>query len=239
MNRTNVLVVFCLLLSAALAQNTPGPNVDTRSVVVTATGTAYGEPDEASFDAGVSVLNADVQAATERVNEQVSSLINALKAAGVAERDVRTVNFSIFPEPRYDNQGQVTQMRYRVLNTLRVTVRDTAQLGTLLGASVEAGANDVSNVVYTFSNRGVLERQARKQAMAKARQKATQLARFGQTQLGEVRRITEGGNNADPFADEDLAFAATDLSESARFDVPVSSGQLAVTVSVQVTFGLR
>lgn len=235
MRRTKLLLVgLLLLLSTAFAQNAPGAN--TKSVTVTATGTAYGTPDEAGFDAGVSVLNADVQVATERVNERISSLMIALKAAGIAERDIRTVNFSVFPEPRYDNQGQVTQMRYRVINTLHVTVRDTAQLGTLLGASVEAGANDVSNVIYNFSNRGVLERQARRQAMARARQKATQLARFGQAQLGEVRRITEGTNPTQPF--EEVAFASAESADS-RFEVPVSSGQLAVTVSVQVTFGLK
>ncbi len=231
-----ILLVGLLLLSPALAQNAPGEAA--KSVTVTATGTAYGTPDEAGFDAGASVLNADVQVAIDQVNERVSSLMDALLTAGVAERDVRTVNFSVFPEPRYDNQGQVTQMRYRVINTLHVTVRDTAQLGTLLGASVEAGANDVSNVVYNFSNRGVLERQARRQAMARARQKATQLTRFGQAQLGEVRRIVEGMNPNQPF--EDRTFdTSMDLAQNESFEVPVSSGQLAVTISVQVTFGLK
>ena len=236
MNRTKVLLVsFCLLCAAPTVFAQPQA---VRSVIVTATGTAYGEPDQASFDAGVSVLNADVRAATTQVNERVSSLMSALKAAGVAERDVRTVDFSVFPEPRYDNQGQVTQMRYRVVNTLHVTVRDTAQLGTLLGTSVEAGANDVSNVSYNFSDRGVLERQARKQAMARARQKATQLTRFGQAQLGEVRRIVEGTNPNQPFEARTFA-TGMDLAQNESLEVPVSGGQLAVTVSVQVTFGLR
>lgn len=235
MGRTKLLLVgLLLLLPTALAQSAPGAS--TKSVTVTATGTAYGTPDEAGFDTGVSVLNADVQVAIDQVNERVSSLMSALETAGVAERDVRTLIFTVFPEPRYDNQGQVTQMRYRVINTLHVTVRDTAQLGTLLGASVEAGANDVSNVIYNFSNRGILERQARRQAMARARQKATQLARFGQAQLGEVRRIAEGTNPTQPF--EDIAFASAESADS-RFEVPVSTGQLAVTISVQVTFGLK
>ena len=230
-----ILLVGLLLVSPAFAQNAPGAN--TKSVSVTATGTAYGTPDEAGFDAGASVLNADVQVATDQVNKQVSSLTSALKTAGVAERDVRTVNFSVFPEPRYDNQGQVTQMRYRVTNTLHVRVRDTAQLGALLGASVAAGANEVSSVAYSFSNRDILERQARRQAMARARQKAAQLAKFGQTQLGEVRRIAERTSALQPFESR-LFTESADFADSSP-EVPVSSGQLAVTVSVQVTFGLK
>jgi len=238
MNRLKGLfVIVCLLVPVALAQRGPAPG-SAGGVTVTATGTAYGEPDEASFDAGVSALNADVQTATTRVSEQVSSLMDALRAAGVAERDIRTSSFTVYPEPAYGRNGQLREMRYRVANTLHVTVRDPAQLGALLGSSVEAGANEVSNVVYTFADRSALERQAREQAMANAREKAEQLAQFGGTELGQVQRIIEGRDNAAPFADEDFAIEAASLA-SGKFDVPVSSGELAVTIAVQVTFGLE
>jgi uncharacterized protein YggE len=228
------LVFPCLVflfLSAALAQTAGG-------VTVTATGTAYGEPDEASFDAGVSALNTDVQVATTQVNERVSSLMAVLREAGVAERDIRTSSFTVYPEPAYGPNGQIRQMRYRVSNTIHVTVRDTAQLGALLGSSVEAGANEVSNVVYTFSDRSALERQAREQAMTRGRDKAEQLAQFGGAALGEVQRITEGmqSGGVAPFAD--FRVESMDAADASS-EVPVSSGQLAVTVSVQVTFGLK
>jgi uncharacterized protein len=239
MNRVKVLFLLALLpVSLAFAQRAPAPTPP-GGVSVTATGTAYGEPDEVSFDAGVSALNADVQVATARVNGRVSSLLDALRAAGVADEDIRTSSFTIYPEPAYGPNGVIREMRYRVANTLHVTVRDTAQLGALLGSSIEAGANEVSNVVYTFADRSALERQAREEAMANAREKAEQLAQFGGAELGEVRRIIEGGNRADPFADDIVALASGADMESARFDVPVSSGQLAVTVAVRVTFGLE
>jgi uncharacterized protein len=240
MNRSKqLLFLACLLVSTAWAQNAPRPSDPAGGVSVTATGTAYGEPDEASFDAGVSALNPDVQVATRRVNERVSSLTDALRGAGVAEEDIRTSSFTIYPEPAYNRNGQLREMRYRVANIVHVTVRDTAQLGALLGSSIEAGANEVSNVVYTFADRSALERLAREEAMASAREKAEQLAQLGGAELGRVRRIVEGSHRADPFADEDFAFEAAGSLDSARFDVPVSSGQLAVTVSVQVTFGLE
>ena len=238
MNRLKGLfVLVCLLVPVAFAQRGPAPS-PAGGVTVTATGTTYGEPDEASFDAGVSALNADVQVATARVSERVSSLTDALRGAGVAEEDIRTSSFTIFPEQSYNNQGQPSRLRYRVANVVHVTVRDTSQLGALLGASVEAGANEVSNVVYTFADRSALERQAREQAMTQAREKAEQLAQLGGAELGEVRRIVEGSNRADPF-DEVARFASGADSAESGFDVPVSSGQLAVTVSVQVTFGLE
>ena len=229
-DRTKLLVCLAMLLPVAFAQ---AP----KSVTVNATGTVYGEPDEASFDAGVSALNADVQVATTAVSRRVSSLLEALRAAGIADKDIRTSNFTIYPEQNYDNNGQPTSLRYRVTNTVHVTLRDMAQLGALLGRSVEAGANEISNVVYTFSSQDALERQAREQAMNAARTKAEQLARFGGAELGAVRRITEGpqAGGGGPLP----SFRMDSVAAEAGAAVPVSSGQLAVTVSVQVVFGLK
>ncbi len=229
-DRTKLLLVCLALLPFAFAQNAP------RGVTVSATGTAYGEPDEASFDAGVSALNADVQAATAEVSQKSQSLLEALRSAGVAVKDVRTNNFTIYPEQNYDNNGQPASVRYRVTSTVHVTLRDTAQLGSLLNGSIEAGANEISNVVYTFSNQEALERQAREQAMTRAREKAEQLAQFGGATLGEVRQISEsqsGGSAPVPM------FRMESMAADAGAEVPVSSGQLAVTVSVQATFGLK
>ena len=237
MNRTKLLWI-CLwlgagaLLSAAWAQAEGGAGV-----AVSATGTVYGAPDRAAFDAGVSVLAEDVEQATAGVSERVSSLLAALTAAGVAEADVHTVAFNIFPEQLYDDRGQPTRLRYRVVNSVRVTVRDPERLGTLLGKSVAAGANEVANVVYTVADPGALEQQARARAMGAARDKAEQLARLGGAELGELRQVREGaladGGVPLPFARNESLLAADAAS------VPVAGGQLEVTVSVSVVYGLR
>ena len=224
---------FGALLPAAWAQAGAEGRAE---VAVSATGTVYGVPDRASFDAGVNVLGGDVAQVTARVSERVRGLLAALTAAGVAEADVRTVSFNVFPEQLYEG-GQPTGLRYRVVHTVRVTVRDTEQLGTLLGESVAAGANEVSNIVYTAADPGALEQQARVQAMRAVRAKAEQLARLGGAELGEVRRIVEqtGANGGVPV---DL-FRAESVSADMKMSVPVAGGQLEVTVSVSVVYALR
>lgn len=232
MNRKLLLASLALLLlPAALAQ--PGR----KSITVSATGVAYGEPDEASFDAGVSALNEDVQAATKAVSDRVARLLEALQAAGVAEQDIRTTNFTIYPEQNYDNNGQPTTLRYRVLNTVHVTVRDTAELGSLLGQSVEAGANEVSNIAFAVSNPAALERAAREQAMNAAHAKAVQLAKLAPVELGAVRQISEASQSASPQPLPQFRMEAAAADGSAS--VPISSGQLAVTVTVQVTYSIK
>ncbi len=234
MNRTKLLltVLALLVLPVALAQ--PGRG----GLSVTASGTAYGEPDKASFDAGVSALNEDVQAASSAVSEGVSSLLSALRQAGVTEEDIRTTNVSIYPEQSYDANGQPGKLRYRVTNTVHVTVRDVAGLGNLLGLSVEAGANEISNVVYSVSNPAALERQAREVAVDSAHAKAVQLAALATAELGRVRQISEmaQGDAAQPLP---MARMEAMSADAAGASMPVSSGQLAVTVTVHVVYDIK
>lgn len=237
MKRTLLRVGFWLGVGMFLTMAAAQPGGRPGSVSVSATGTVYGSPDRAGFDAGVSVLAEDVGQATARVSERVSSLLAALSAAGVAETDLRTVGFNIFPEQLYDDRGRPTRLRYRVVTTVRVTVRDPKQLGALLGASVEAGANEVANVAYTVADPGALERAARARAMRAARLKAEQLAQLGGAELGSLRAVREGaftdGGGPSPLLRSESLAAADGAG------VPVAGGQLEVTVAVEVVYGLE
>ena len=224
-----LIILLALLSSLGWAQDTLSNN----TISVTGTGTVYAEPDLATFDAGVSALQEDVIAASEEVSERVAQLIATLQGLGVAEQDIRTVEVSIFPEQDYNEGGELTRTRFRVINRLRVTVRDTAQLGTLLGRSVQAGANEVSGVQYTFADPVALEAQARTEAMSAAREKAQQLANLAGVQLGPVEQIVEQGGGGGPSP------VARGLQMEAASDMPVSAGQLSVNVSLQVRYELQ
>ena len=223
-------LILAILLSL-LGSPTWAQSEMTETIAVTGTGTVYAEPDLATFDAGVSAFQEDVIAASEEVSERVSHLIATLQALGVAERDIRTVDVSIFPEQNYDRDGELTGTRFRVVNRVRVSVQDTSQLGTLLGRSVQAGANEVSNINYTFADPKALEDRARAQAMNAARDKAEQLAELAGVELGAVQRIVEQGGGSQPAPQEVRMMAA-----EAASDMPVSAGQLSVSVSLQVNY---
>ncbi len=203
------------------------------TIAVTGTGTVYAEPDLATFDAGVSAFQEDVIAASEEVSERVARLIATLQSLGVAERDIRTVDVSISPEQNYNRDGELTGTRFRVVNRVRVSVQDTLRLGTLLGRSIQAGANEVSNVRYTFADPKALEDRARAQAMNTAKDKAEQLAELAEVELGAVQRIVEQGGGSQPVPQEVRMMAA-----EAASDMPVSAGQLSVSVSVSVDYAI-
>ena len=226
-----LILVSLLTLFGALAWAQDGLGEST--IAVTGTGTVYAEPDRAMFDVGVSAFQQDVTQASDEVSDKVTQIIATLEALGVAERDIRTVDISIFPEQNYNREGELTNTRFRVVNRLRVTVQDTEQLSTLLGRSVQAGANEVSNVRYTFADPKTLEDEARAQAMSAARDKAEQLASLAGVQLGVVQRVVEQGGGSQPFPQQTRMMAA-----EADSSVPVSAGQLSVSVSLSVNYAI-
>ena len=222
-----ILALLLTLGSLVWAQS-----ADENTISVTGVGTVYAEPDIATFDVGVSALNEDVAVASEEVSSNVERILATLGSLGVAEEDIRTVGINISPEQNYNREGELTATRFRISNRVRVTVRDTAQLGTLLGRSVQAGANEVSRVRYTFADPKALEDSARERAMEAARDKAEQLASLAEVELGTPRRIVEQGGGSQPMPQARM------MAAEAVSDMPVSAGQLSVSVSVQVDYAI-
>ena len=169
----SLLLVGCVGSSLIHAQET---GFQTTGISVTGSGTVYGEPDLALLELGVDVTDEHVSAASDEADRTVRAVIAALSAAGVAEKDIRTASYNVWREDRYDSNNAPTIPLYHVSNTLNITVRDVSKVGDLLAASLEAGANTVNNVQYTFANPDVLARQARELAMQDALAKAQQLA---------------------------------------------------------------
>lgn len=224
-----LVLLVALVFGAAAAQEQKG-------ISVSGSGTAYDAPDRAVFQAGVNVADADVTAATEQANHVTQAIIEALAAAGVEKRDVRTTNFTVRREDRWSDDGTQQPPLYRVMNSVSVTVRDVGQVGELLGLVLQSGANQVNSVNFTHSNAAELERQARKLAVEDASERASQLAELSGVRLGAPLFISENvpvGSPA-PFQSTRMVYA-----ESADASVPVAAGELGVTVEIFVTYGIE
>jgi uncharacterized protein YggE len=203
-------------------------------ISVSGSGTVYGAPDRALFQAGVSIADADVSAATEEANRVTQQILDALTSAGVEARDVRTTNFSVWREDRWAQDGTPQAPLYRVTNTANVTVREVGSVGDLLGLVLQNGANQVNNVSFTHSDPASLEKQARELAVADALERASQLAELTGVTLGAPLSINENPATAPPMP---LA-ARVAYAEAADASVPVAAGELGVTVTVFINYAI-
>ena len=204
------------------------------TVSVTGTGRVTVEPDTASIALGVTVFDANLAEAQALATTQMTDIIDAVKAAGVADEDIETSNYSVNIRQDYDENGSPSKvLGYDINNTVNVTVRDLDSLGTILDAVVQAGANTIYGIsVFTWDMTGATA-QARAAAVADARAHADQLADAAGVAVGRIVTITEGYSAAPPpIAYDQARDSAMAASESAPVPVQVGTQQIEVQVSI-------
>lgn len=203
-------------------------------ISVTGTGRASGEPDIAILTLGVESQKDSVAEARSTAADSMNGMIDALKEGGVAEEDIQTTRFSVQPVYDYSNNKQ-TLTGFIVSNIVTAKIREIDSTGDLIDAAVEAGGNlaRVENLSFTIDDPSTLEEQARRDAMAEARSRAATLADAGGVDLGDPISITESGGVVP--VDFSGARAAQDAADELT---PILTGQLDVSVTVQVVYGL-
>jgi uncharacterized protein YggE len=205
---------------------------------VNGSGIVYGKPDIAIAAIGVQTRHQDPGQAVTESNTKMDAIIAALKALGVAENDIQTTNFSVYVQQEFDERGQPGAFTYVADNTVTITVRDLAKVGDVLGDAVAAGANSIHGVSYSVSDFSALEAEAREKAMADAKARAEQLAQVAGVTLDQPMTINEFSSGPIPYAlDVRAGMGGGMVAEQAA--VPVSSGQIQVTMQVNVTYLIR
>jgi uncharacterized protein YggE len=228
----SILFLSALLLVASaiagIAQPRLGRAADTpagKTITVTGNGTVRTVPDRAGFDFSVTSQATTAKAALARNADEAAAVIAALKNAGIPAADLQTGQVSLNPQ---FNQAGTDVVGYIASNT--VSVKTTiARAGAVVDAAVNAGANGVSGPSLSRSDSDALYRDALKNAVADAREKATALAAASGLALGGVQVIVEGAQSSPP-----IAFAAKDAAASGT---PIEPGTQEIDASVTVTYG--
>ncbi len=226
-----------LLLTAAAVTVAAEPAGEHRSIAVTGHGEARGAPDMATINAGVQTRAPAVIEASQQNQAIVERLIDALDAKNVEPRDIQTADYSIWPEQRSDpnDTGNNVITGYTVNNTVHVTVRELDRIGELLAAVTDAGANTIHGISFGIEDDTVLEARAREAAMEDARRRADALAKLAGVELGEVRHISMSSGGWSPFPGNMMSVRSMDAAP----EPGIMSGELSVSVELQVTYAIR
>ena len=152
---------------AAFAQaSTAG---DTMFHATTLNISAFGEsrvaPDMASIGLGV---NTDAPTAAQALSAnaaEMSKVMAALTAAGIAAKDIKTSNLSLNAQYDYEANQPPRMRGYQASNSVTVIVHDLTRLGQAIDATVKAGANQVNGISFGVSDPGAAEDAARQKAV--------------------------------------------------------------------------
>ena len=222
--------------AAAQAQapaQTPMQGVTGTRLDLVATGEVMRVPDIARIGAGVVTQAPTATAAIAQNARQMASMRAALRAAGIADRDIQTSTISLQPEYRYiENQSPVLT-GYRASNEVNVRFRDIADTGRILDALVAQGANQINGPMLSIDKPEEAMNEARTAALTSARARAELYARQLGKRVGRILSISEAGGFHSPPQPMMQAMARDAASTK------IDPGEQAVSVSLSVSFELN
>ena len=206
-------------------------------IFVSGQGLVAGVPDTLNINIGVSVSRDTVGEAVSDAAELADGVISALVGQGVAEEDIRTAQFSIYPQVDSERHRRTRLIGYRVENRLSVKIRDLDRAGEIIDGATTAAGDEVvvSRVSFSVEDNEALLEEARAAAWSDAQAKATQLALLAGVELGAATTVSESVGATFPQDEFGFAFGSVRLASVAT---PIQPGQLDVTVILQVRFDI-
>jgi uncharacterized protein YggE len=204
---------------------------ETGTIVVSGTGRVAVEPDLADLRLGIAVSRPSVEAARTAAAEAMSAILDAVLAAGVARRDVRTTLLSVQPRYDYRDGKAPTLVGYDLTNIAELTARDLTNLGAVVDGALSAGATSLDGLAFRVDDPHEAERAARTAAVAEARSRAEVLAEAAGVAIAGVSDIVEGG--PPPVWPHPKAARMMQAADAAT---PVEAGTTEIAVTVTVTF---
>jgi uncharacterized protein YggE len=202
-----------------------------RTVSVSATGAVTAEADIAQISTGV-VSDADTaKDAMGRNSAVMAKLIEGLKSAGIQPKDIQTTTLNVEPrytQPKDGRPGTING--YRVVNQVRLTVRDVKRLGEIVDQAMTLGANQINHIAFDVADAETMKDEARRRAMENARRRGELYAKAAGGQLGPVLRVAESVADIQPMPGPRAAM---------RAGVPIEPGARTLEVEVHVTYALQ
>ena len=238
MNKKLSLMLISLvvlgLLAACSPQAAPASSENMRSMSVSGTGRVTLVPDKATINIGVRTEADEVKDALDGNTAQANAISEVLQELGVAEEDIQTSNFNVYPSERYNPMtGQAEGKYFVVENTVNVIVRDLGSLGDVLTAVVDAGANNIYGISFDVEDRDAAVAEARTLAIDDAKVKAQAIAADAGVSLGDLINISVYSGSS-PITYYDAKGGAYAESE-----VPISAGTLTILMECSLTYELK
>ena len=201
---------------------------------VTGEGKVAVKPDQAEITLGVQKEAASVASATEQVDRVMQDLSAALKKLGVAEKDIKTTNYSVYQN--YTERGAVRT--YVASSSVHVTVRDLSKVSAVVDLTGSLALSQSGNLQFTLSD-DLKEKtlsEAREVAIGEAKQKAQELAKLSGMKLGSIVNVQESmGGVVAPMgrAYGDAAMVKTEAAPAPQIEAGTSEVRVSLTLSYE------
>jgi len=213
-----------------------GVPIERHSFTIAGEGRMSVLPDIAKIEVGTVIERPTVKAAQQENTRIMNALNEKLDSFGVAKADVQTANYSI--QPVYDwNNGKQILRGYQVTQSLRLKIRNLDNVGDIIGAAGDLGANQIGGIEFTVDEPESIKEQARVKALANAKSKAQALSRVLGVDI--VRVISFSENTAEPIYNQPYSAYKAVAAGSAPAAPDIQAGSAEYVIDVDVTFEIR
>lgn len=221
----------------------------TNIITVSGEGEVFAVPDIATFTFSSSEDAKTVKDAQDKVTQKIDVALSALKKDyDVAEKDIKTVDYSVYPKYDYTSfpcsqfscpPSKQNLTGYTVSQTISVKVRKVADAGEILGAMGTAGVTNISGLNFTVDDEDALTREARKSAITDAQEKAEALSRDLGVSIVRIVSFSESGNYPIYYSKFGLETMAQDGGRGGANAPEVPVGENKITSNVTITYEIR
>lgn len=197
---TNIFLVGIFVMMAYLVFSEKDIAVDMstgerdRTISVKGEAETFVAPDTASVSFSVTKKASTTDVAMNSVNERMQVLMKDMKSVGVEEKDIKTMNYDVDPEYRYDEGRRIFE-GYRASQRVEITIRDLGDVSKVLSTVNSAGVDDVSNLKFFVQNDAEIRDELREKAIDDAQEKAKDLAKDLGVNLHQIVGFSESGKN--------------------------------------------
>jgi len=167
--------------------------------------------------------------AQQQVNRIMQRVVEALKNQGIPSEHIQTSGLSL--TPIYARKTEVPSVvAYRSANTFQVQVDELKQVGDVIDACIQAGANQLQGISFDIRDAAGYRSQALQMAAQQARRKGEALAKAAGVKLGRILEIREEGISV-VRPQLERYYAA-----SAKAPTPMHPGQVRICASVTIRY---
>ncbi len=161
----------------------------TPQIVVTGHGEVKVSPDRATIQIAVQTRASTASEAAAQNATKQQAVLSALRALGLTNDQLSTINYQVYPEQRYEQGREPVIVGYNVTNTIVADIRRLDQVGRVIDAALSHGANLISSLQFYASNTQTPRRTAISSAIENARADAEAAARAAGGSLGPLLEI--------------------------------------------------
>ncbi|MCO5143352.1 MAG: SIMPL domain-containing protein [Oligoflexia bacterium] len=215
-----------------------------RTVSVRGEGVLKIKPDIAYLNLDLMTRAKDAKSAQSQNAQEMDRLMKKLKNQfKIDSKDIQTVNFSLQPNYRYDKNGKQIFQNFQVNHSLTIKIKKIDTLGSILDQISIGGDEDkslqISNITFDTDKRTEYELNALESAMKNALNRAEALAKFSNTKIAGVRRISDSTINYQPYRAQNVrSFGKMEMLDAAA-STEIQAGEITVNTNVAVEYDLK